>query len=333
MELINKSIRVHAHGGTDVMRWEEAPLSAPADGEVLIKHGAIGVNFIDIYQRSGLYPLELPATLGMEGAGVVVEVGASVTDFSVGDRVAYCTALGSYTQSRCISAEHLVKLPADISETQAASMMLKGMTAEYLIKRLYRVSADDRVLLYAAAGGVGTILSQWLRQLGAFVIGVVGNEKKAQLASSMGCDEIIIYDRENPGHGLAEKVQELTAGKGVTVAYDSIGKATFDATINSLAPRGMFVSYGNASGAVAPFAPSVLANGNQRGGSLFFTRPRLFDYAATATQRRESAGCLFAAVQQGIKIMTNQEFPLSEAAEAHDALEQGGTVGATILLP
>lgn len=329
----NKTIRIFKHGGIGNMHWEEVQIDKPRKGEVLLKHNAIGVNFIDVYQRSGLYPLDLPATLGLEAAGTIQAMGAGIKDFEVGDRVAYCTALGSYAQYRLIAVDKLIKIPGYLSDEQAAAMMLKGLTAEYLIRRLYKVDANDRVLLYAAAGGVGSILSQWLKQLGAFVIGVVGNKEKVAPALKMGCNQVIVYNRKNPQDSLSEQVLELTKGSGVTVAYDSIGKTTFDATINSLSRRGMFVSYGNASGAVAPFSPSILAEGNAQGGSLFFTRPRLFDYLSTQDELQNAAQGLFDAVQKGIKINVGNRFALKDAAEAHNTLEKGETTGSMLLIP
>ena len=319
------AIRIHATGGSEQMKWEEVSLPEPAADEVRVRVVAAGLNFIDVYHRSGLYPVPLPATLGLEGAGVVEAVGSGVSHLKVGDNVGYCVAgLGAYAQHRIAKADKLIPLPAAISHEQAASMLLKGMTAEYLIRRTYAVSAGETVLFHAIAGGVGLIACQWLKQLGVTVIGTAGNEEKAELAKAHGCDHVILYDKED----VAARVREITDGAGVPVVYDSVGKATFEASLESLAPRGMFVSFGNASGPVEAFAPSRLAEK----GSLFFTRPTLMSYCAGTTEMRASAEALFFAVNSGLTVPINQRFPLAEAAAAHDALEARQTTGATLLM-
>ena len=321
-----QAIRIHEHGGTEVMCQESVSLPAPGAGEVLVKNHAIGVNFIDVYHRTGLYPVSLPSTLGMEAAGEVVEVGTSVDNFSPGSRVGYCVGgLGSYSEYRVMSENALIALPDDIDYEQAAAVLLKGMTVEYLIRRLYTVRAGDTVLWHAAAGGVGLIACQWLKQIGATVIGTAGDAEKAELAKSYGCQHVVLYNEED----TAEKVREITEGKGVVVAYDSVGQATFEATLNSLSPRGMFVSFGNASGAVEPFPASLLA----QKGSLFFTRPTLMSYCSPPEDIRTSADALFFAMRAGLHPIIGKTLPLSEAAEAHRALESRETRGATVMLP
>lgn len=320
------AIRIYETGGADVMRRETVRLPAPGADEILVKIRAAGVNFIDVYHRTGLYPLPLPATLGMEGAGEVAAVGAEVAEIAPGARVGYCVGgVGGYAGYRILKADAAIPLPDDVSFDAAAAVLLKGMTAEYLIRRAYPVRAGECVLLHAAAGGVGLVACQWLKQLDATVIGTVGSEEKAELARAHGCDHSILYDRED----VAARVREITGGKGVPVAYDSVGRATFSATLNSLAPRGMFVSFGNASGAVEPFAPSVLA----QHGSLFFTRPTLAAYCATPAEMRASADALFFAMRAGLRPVVGKTMPLADAAEAHRALESRETVGSTVLLP
>ena len=319
-------IQIARIGGPEVMEWTRAQVGEPSAGQIRVKTAAAGLNFIDVYHRTGLYPVELPAVLGLEGAGEVEAIGEGVGDFQVGDRVGYCVAgLGAYAERRIIPADRAIKLPGDISFESAAAILLKGMTAEYLIRRLFAVKKGDAVLFHAAAGGVGLIACQWLKKIGATVIGTAGNEEKAQLAREHGCDYVILYRQEN----VADKVREITSGKGVAVAYDSVGRDTFDATLNSLAPRGMFVSYGNASGPVAPFDPGLLA----QKGSLYFTRPTLMTYAASSADMRESANALFDAVRGGIKIKIGSRFALKDAADAHRNLESRKTVGSTLLIP
>ena len=319
------AIRVHKNGGPEVLTYEEVPAARPKAGEVRIKQTAIGLNFIDTYQRSGLYPLPLPFTLGSEAAGVVEAVGRGVKNLKEGDRVAYCGVLGAYTDSRVIAADRLVKLPRWIDDKTAAAMMLKGMTAEYLIRRTYRVKKGETVVFHAAAGGVGLIACQWLRQLGVNVIGTVGSPEKAKLAKRHGCRHPVLYKREN----LAKAVQKITKGKGVPVVYDSVGAATFEQSLDCLAPLGTFVSFGNASGPVPPFNPGILA----QKGSLYFTRPTLVTYIASREDLEKSARALFGAVKKGVKIRIDQTFKLKDAVKAHKALEGRRTTGSTILIP
>ena len=299
----------------------------PAAGEVRVKNHAVGLNFIDVYHRTGLYPLEMPSGIGLEGAGVVEAVGADVGDLTVGDRVAYASPpLGAYAESRLIPAHRLVKLPDSIDFSTAAAMMLQGMTTQYLIRRTYRVQPGDTVLLHAAAGGVGLIACQWLKHLGATVIGTVGSEAKAELAKAHGCDYPVIYTRES----FLDRVKEITNGEGVPVVYDSVGKDTWEGSLNSLRKMGMMVSFGNASGAVDPFPPGMLA----AKGSLFLTRPTLMDYTAKREDLLATANELFEVVSSGaVKIEINQTYPLAEAAQAHRDLEARKTTGSTILLP
>ena len=319
------AVRIRETGGPEKMRWEETALAAPGPGEALIRVAAAGLNFIDVYHRTGLYPVPLPATLGLEGAGTVEAAGDGVSEVRPGDRVGYCVAgLGAYAERRLAPAAKLIPLPDSISFEQAAGMLLKGMTAEYLIRRCRPVRAGEHVLFHAAAGGVGLIACQWLAKLGANVIGTAGDEAKAALARAHGCAEVILYRDED----VAKRVRELTGGRGVSAAFDSVGRATFRGTLDSLAPRGMFVSFGNASGPVEPFPPGLLAEK----GSLFFTRPTLMAYCADPLEMRESAAALFAAVADGVKAEVRRRFPLRDAAAAHRALEARETVGATVLL-
>ncbi|MGI9337207.1 MAG: quinone oxidoreductase family protein [Gammaproteobacteria bacterium] len=319
-------MRIRQTGEADKLRAETITLPPLAAGEALVKVAAAGVNFIDVYHRTGLYPLPLPAVLGLEGAGVVEEVAADVVAVKPGDRVGFCAAgLGAYAGYKIAPAERLTPLPDDISFEQAAAVLLKGMTVEYLIRRLYPVRAGQVVLWHAAAGGVGLLACQWLKQLGATVIGTAGSEEKAQLAKAHGCDYVVLYGEED----VAKRVREITDGKGVPVAFDSVGASTFQSTLDSLAVRGMFVSFGNASGAVPPFEPGVLA----AKGSLFFTRPTLMSYCASAAEIRESADALFFAVRGGLRINIGKTLPLADAALAHELLESRQTTAATILLP
>lgn len=321
-----KAIRIRRPGGAEALRWEDVELARPGPGEALIKTAAAGLNYIDIYQRSGLYPIPLPATLGLEGAGVVEEVGDGVADLRPGDRVGYCVAgLGAYSQYRLAPARRLIKLPDDISCELAAAMLLKGMTAEYLIRRLYPARAGEYALFHAAAGGVGLIACQWLAKIGAVVIGTAGGAEKTALAKAHGCAYVIDYKTED----IAARVRDITGGRGVAVAYDSVGKDTFAATLDSLAPRGMFVSFGNASGPVESISPPQLA----QKGSLFFTRPTLMHYTADDGEMRQSAAALFAAHRDGVSVEIKQRFALQDAARAHRALESRATAGSTILLP
>ena len=323
-----KAIRIHEYGGPDALRWEEVEVGDPGPGQLRVRHGAVGLNYIDVYHRTGLYPLpSLPWTLGMEGAGRVDAVGEGITEFKVGDRVAYASPpVGAYAEVRLIPADRVVALPDAIDDRAAAAMMLQGMTAQYLLRRTYRVQPGDAILLHAAAGGVGLIASQWARHLGATVIGTVGNDEKAELARAHGCHHVIVYSREN----FVERVREITSGQGVTVVYDSVGQETFMGSLDCLRPLGMMVSFGNASGPVPPFDPGILA----AKGSLFLTRPTLMTYTARRPDLLASAAELFAVVASGaVKIEVHQTYPLAEAARAHRDLEARRTTGSTVLLP
>ena len=325
---MTKAIRIHETGGAEVLRYEDVEVGRPGPGEVRLTQSAIGLNFIDIYLRSGLYPLpSLPSVIGLEAAGTVEEVGAGVGDFAPGDRVAYASPPpGAYAEERLMPADRLVALPDEISDRQAAAMMLQGMTAEYLIRRTYRVEPGDTVLFHAAAGGVGLIACQWLNHLGATVIGTVGSVEKAALAKAHGCHHTINYREED----FAARVKEITDGTGVPVVYDSIGQATFEASLDCLRPRGVMVSYGNASGPVTAFNPGILA----QKGSLYLTRPTLFTYTASRADLLATAEALFDVVRAGaVKIEINQTYPLAEAAQAQRDLEARKTTGSTILLP
>jgi len=319
------AIRMHKTGGPSVLKYEEVPQASPKAGEVRIKQTAIGLNFIDTYHRSGLYPLQLPLTLGTEAAGVVEAVGRGVKNLKEGDRVAYCGLIGAYTDSRVVPADRMVKLPSWIDDKSAAAMMLKGMTAEYLIRRTYRVKKGETVVFHAAAGGVGLIACQWLRQLGVNVIGTVGSEEKAKLVKRNGCKYPVLYNKES----LVDAVKKITKGKGVPVVYDSVGKSTFEQSLDCLAPRGLFVSFGNASGPVPPFNPGILG----QKGSLYFTRPTLFTYVASRDELEKSARALFGAVKKGVKIRIGQTFSLKDVKKAHAALESRKTTGSTIIVP
>lgn len=325
---MSKAIVMHETGGPEVLRWDDVDPGHPGKGEVLVKHEAVGLNFIDVYHRTGLYPLpSLPATPGMEGAGIVVEIGEGVEEFAVGDRVAYAAVPpGAYAETRLIPAHRLVKLPDSISTRQAAAMMLQGMTARYLLRACYPVQKGDSLLVHAAAGGVGLIVSQWATQLGATVIGTVGTEDKAELARSHGCHHPILYNQDD----FAERTREITDGRGVDVVYDSVGKATFMKSLDCLRPMGMMVSFGQASGSVPPLDLGELA----ARGSLFLTRPSLMTYTAERQALLEHARDLFDVVQSGaVKIEVRQTYPLSEAAQAHRDLEARKTSGSTILVP
>jgi len=321
------AIRFAKTGGPEVLSWEEVEVGEPGQGQVLLRQTAVGLNYIDTYHRSGLYKVEMPSGLGVEGAGVVERLGAGVSDLKIGDRVAYSSGpLGAYSQYRLFPADRLVKLPAAISDQQAAAMMLQGMTVEYLIRRTFAVKPGMTVLLHAAAGGVGLIASQWLKHLGATVIGTAGGPEKLALAQKNGCAYVIDYRKED----VAKRVREITGGKGVPVVYDGVGKDTFQASLDSLAVRGMFVSFGNASGPVPAFEPIVLS----AKGSLYFTRPTLFSYTITREELLESANALFDVVAKGaVKIAVNQSYPLKDAAQAHRDLQARKTTGSTVLIP
>ena len=322
-----KAIRFHKTGGPEVLQLGEVSVGEPGAGEVRLRHTAIGVNFIDTYQRSGLYPLSLPSGAGNEGAGVVEAVGSGVTGLKPGDRVAYTGgAPGSYAEVRLYPADRVVKIPSGISDEQAASIMLKGMTAQYLIHRTYAVKPGDTVLFHAAAGGVGLIACQWLKALGATVIGTVGSDQKAALAKAHGCDHTIVYTREN----FVERVKQITGGKGVPVVYDSVGKSTWEGSLDCLRPRGLMVSFGNASGAVAPFAIGVLA----QKGSLYLTRPTLVTYIAARADLEATSQSLFYVVKSGkVRIEITARYKLADAAQAHRDLEGRKTTGCLVLLP
>jgi len=325
---MNHAIRIHEYGGPEKMAWEEVPLPAPKPDEVLVRHAAVGLNYIDVYFRNGLYKLpSLPATLGMEGAGTVEAVGSEVTTLAVGDRVAYAMApIGAYCEARVLKADRVVKLPDGIDFVTAAGMMLQGMTAQYLLRRTYPVKAGDTVLIHAAAGGVGLIMCQWAKQLGCTVIGTVSTPEKAELARAHGADHVLLSGVDN----LAARVKEITSGAMLPVVYDSVGRDTFMASLDCLAPFGMMVSYGNASGPVPPVDISLLA----AKGSLFLTRPTLATYTARPADLVATATDLFSVVLSGaVKIEVNQTYALKDAAEAHRALEARRTTGSTVFLP
>ena len=319
------AIRFHETGGPEVLVWEQVNVGDPGPGDARIRHTAIGLNFVDTYVRSGAYPASLPSGLGTEAAGVVEAVGPGVTDVKVGDRVAYSGGpQGAYSEERIMPADRLIVLPDGISDQQAAAMMLKGMTAQYLIRQTYKVREGDTILFHAAAGGVGLIACQWARSLGATVIGTVGSDEKAELARANGCDYPIVYTREN----FVERVREVTGGKMVPVVYDSVGKDTFFASLDCLAPRGLMVLFGQSSGAVEPVDLGILA----QKGSLYVTRPTLRTYADKRADLLAMAQELFDVVRSGaVKIKVNQTYPLRDAAKAHQDLQARKTTGSTIL--
>jgi NADPH2:quinone reductase len=319
-------MRVYEYGGPEKLRWEQVQVGVPGEGQVLVRNTAIGLNFVDTYQRSGLYQTPLPFTAGSEGAGVVEAVGPKVKELKVGDRVAYFSPIGAYAEVLLRPADRLVKIPAGIDDKTAAGMMLKGLTAQYLLRRTYRVKKGDTILMHAAAGGVGQILCQWAKTLGATVIGTVGSDEKAALAKKAGCKHVIVTSREK----FVEQVKAITKGKGVPVVYDGIGKDTFMDSLDCLAPFGLMASFGNASGAVTQFNPGLLA----QKGSLFLTRPTLNTYAASREALLSGARELFAIVKSGkVKIAINQTYPLREAAQAQRDLESRKTTGSTVLIP
>lgn len=324
---MSKAIRFLETGGPDVLRWETVEVGAPGPGEVVVEHGAVGLNYIDVYHRSGLYPLSLPSGLGLEAAGTVTAVGDAVSGLAVGDRVAYASMpLGAYAEERRIPADRAVRLPGSIDDQTAAAMMLKGLTAQYLLRSTYRVQRGETVLFHAAAGGVGLLACQWASHLGATVIGTVGSEEKAELALAHGCDHVVMYGRED----VAERVRDLTDGEGVAVVYDSVGRATWEASLACLRRRGTMVSFGNASGAVEPIAPLELA----AKGSLYLTRPTIFDYIGTRDDLVAAADELFAVVTSGaVRPRVRQTYALADAAEAHRDLEARRNTGSTVLLP
>ncbi len=322
---MSKAIQIHEQGGPEVMQWEDVEVGAPGSGEVRVKHAAVGLNYIDVYHRNGTYPLPFPSGIGLEGAGTVEEVGEGVGDLAQGDRVAYAGGpIGAYAEERLMPAERLVKIPDGVDDQTAAAMMLQGMTVQYLLRRTYKVQKGDTVLFHAAAGGVGTIACQWLKHLGATVIGTVGSDEKAALAKAHGCDHAIVYTRES----FVERVKEITDGKGVPVVYDSVGKDTFMDSLDCLSPHGLLAMFGTASGSVPPFDLNLLAGK----GSLYVTRPTLMTYVASRQDLVATADALFEVVGSGaVKIEVNQTYPLAEAEQAHRDLEARKTTGSTVL--
>ncbi len=321
------AMQIHEHGGPDVMKWEAVDVGAPGPGEVRIRHSAVGLNYIDTYHRSGLYKIPLPSVIGREGAGVVEAVGTGVADVRTGDHVAYAAGpIGSYAEVRLMPADRVVKIPAGVTDQQAASMMLKGMTAQYLLRRTFPVKAGDTILFHAAAGGVGLILCQWAKHLGATVIGTVGGPEKAALAKAHGCDHVIDYRTED----FVARVAEITGGKKCAVVYDGVGKDTFFKSLDCVRPRGLVALFGNASGKVEPLDLGVLA----AKGSLFVTRPTLDTHVATREDLVNTANDLFQVVAAGIvRLEINQTYALKDAVQAHRDLEARKTTGSTVLLP
>jgi NADPH2:quinone reductase len=324
---MNKAIRIYKTGSSNEMKWEDTEVTKPGSGQINIKQTAIGLNFLDVYQRSGLYSGNtFPVTLGNEGAGIVSAVGEGVSEFVIGDRIAYGSGMGSYTEERTIDVHHVVKIPNGVGDQTAAAMMLKGMTAMYLLRRTYIVKSDDTILVWAAAGGVGQILVQWAKYLGATVIGVVSTSDKADAVKRLGVDHIILHKTEN----VADKVKKITHGKGVNVSYDSVGKATVDTSLACLSPFGMLVSYGNSSGAINDFSIGKLA----AAGSLYITRPTLVTHTTTRELLLNCANELFEVIANGaVKIHIGQTYALADAKQAHDDLEASKTLGSTVLLP
>ncbi|HEX3753883.1 MAG TPA: quinone oxidoreductase [Rhizomicrobium sp.] len=321
-----KAIRFEKTGGPDVLSYRDYDLPAPPPGQVRVRHRAIGVNFIDIYHRSGLYPVPLPSGLGSEAAGVIEALGEGVTGFKMGDRVGYSGGvLGAYAEANNVPADKLIRIPDGVSDEIAAAALLKGMTAQYLLKRTYAVKRGETILFHSAAGGVGSIACQWAAHLGATVIGTVGSQAKLEPARAAGCAHVLLLNED-----WSKKVRELTAGAGVPVVYDSIGKDTFEGSLNCLSTRGLMVSFGNSSGPVTPFPLGILASK----GSLYLTRPTLGNYTRSAQETQETANDLFAVIASGaVKIAVNQRFALQDAAKAHEALAGRKTTGATILVP
>ena len=321
------AFRIHEYGGPEVLSWEEVEVPEPGEGEALIRHTAIGLNFIDVYHRTGLYPMDLPTGLGSEAAGVVEAVGPGVHDIRVGDRVVYSgRPADAYSERRCLESGQLVPIPDGISDEMAAAVFLKGLTAWYLLRRSYPVKKGDPILIYAAAGGVGSIATQWAKQLGATVIGIVSTPDKADLAKAQGCDHILMADDSD----IPAMVKELTGGPGVAAVYDSVGKDTFMTSLDCLRPHGVMVTFGNASGPVDPFSPAELA----ARGSLYVTRPTLFHFVETREKLLAAADELFSFIDQGEPtIRIGQRYALKDAAQAHRDLEARQTTGSTILLP
>jgi len=321
-----RAIQFSRTGGPEVLELVEVETPKPGPGQVLVRHVAIGLNFIDTYHRSGLYPVKLPAILGGEAAGEVAAVGEGVTRFKAGDVVAYAGGFGAYAEFNAVSENRAVGVPDSLGPVAAAASLLKGMTVEFLLRRCHAVQPGETILVHAAVGGVGQIMVQWAKALGAEVIATVGSQEKAVRARALGADHVILYREQD----VAAEVKRITGGRGVPVAYDSVGKDTFEGTLGSLARRGLFVSFGNASGPPAPVPPGRLA----QGGSLYLTRPTLFDYIATPQELDASAAALWAVMESGdVKVQVGQTFPLAEARRAHEALEGRATVGATLLLP
>ena len=321
------SIRMYETGPPEVMKAEDVQVEKPETGEIHIRHTAIGLNFIDVYYRKGLYPLEeFPVTIGMEGAGVVESVGGGISNVNIGDRVAYPMSLGAYSEERIISANQVIKIPPSIDDSTAAAIMLKGLTAHYLLRRTYQVKPGDNILVYAAAGGVGLILCQWAKHLGAKVIACVGSPEKAELAMSNGCEHTILYRDEN----IPKKVDEFTGGDGVDVVYDSVGPATLEGSLDSLKPFGLLVSYGNSSGPIVNFNPAILSTK----GSLYLTRPSLATHVAQREMFEEGTKELFDVINNGyVNIKIGQTYLLKEITRAHHDLETRNTIGSTVLLP
>jgi NADPH2:quinone reductase len=319
-----RAIRVHETGGPEVLQWEEIEVGDPPPGQIRLRQEAAGLNFIDVYHRTGLYKQEMPFTPGVEGAGVIDAIGPDVTNLKTGDRVAYAGPLGGYAEARLIDADKVVKLPEAISSEQAAAAMLQGMTAHMLVRQVYPVKAGETILIHAAAGGVGLIVCQWAKALGATVIGTVGSDEKADLVRAHGCDHPIVYTRQD----FVAEVERITNGKKLPVVYDGVGRETFLKSIDCLRQRGMMVSFGNASGPVEPISPLLLS----QKGSLFLTRPTLYHYIGTRVDLEQASGELFDVVGSGkVKIEIKQRFPLAEAAEAHRALEARKTSASTVL--
>ena len=324
---MSKAITFETTGGPEVLRWVDVEVGDPGDGQVRLRHTAVGLNFIDTYHRTGLYPLELPSGIGLEAAAAVDAVGDGVEDVQVGDRVAYASPPpGAYARERLMPADRLVKLPRSVDDRTAAAAMLKGMTAQYLLRRVFHVQPGDTILFHAAAGGVGLIACQWAKRLGATVIGTVGSEEKAELARAHGCDHTIVYTRED----FVPRVREITDGVGVPVVYDSVGADTWEGSLDCLSRFGTLVSFGNSSGPVPPFAPTTLSTK----GSLFLTRPTLFHYTAERDDLVDSANELFEVLAKGsVAVEVNQTYPLEDAAQAHRDLEARANTGSTVLLP
>ncbi len=322
-----KAVRIARTGGREVLELADVPTPEPGSGEIRVRHEAVGLNFIDTYHRTGLYPVRLPSGLGMEAAGVVEAVGEGVSRFAAGDRVGYASGpIGAYAEAHCVQADRAVRLPDGVDARTAAAVLLKGMTAEFLLRRCYAVQPGDPVLIHAAAGGVGLIMTQWAKALGAEVIGTVGSEAKAELARAHGCDHVILYNTEDvPG-----RVREITGGAGVPVVYDSVGAATFEGSLKSLRRRGLMVTFGNASGPAPAIEPGRLS----RMGSLFLTRPTMFDYVATTPELDASAAALLEVIRRGaVGVEIGAEWPLAEVQAAHEALEARRTTGSSLLIP